>query len=309
MSLWKANMRAKRNKTSENLPIDEPAEDTVEPMASELVVSGGEGRWQLTGHARSIHVEAGLHALIVGKTDAQRHDIADVALPVTQITPRPDERPTVTIVSNSSGDSNWLGAEGGTVILRAQARAAVFVATYGIADEAALPVLKMLDLNRLDGAQPDSPTPAPVAASGSPGRDITSELILHIERQGDRRFSAGGWAGNPGGRLRIEGFAIRPLSAIAPGQVEYMGFGPGGRQTPWVTDVKLCGTRGRGFPLTGFAVRVAPALRAQFDVVYEGYFFDSGIRGPVRNGEPCLPSIVDDPLGAIRLRVIERLGA
>jgi hypothetical protein len=172
-----------------------------------------------------------------------------------------------------------------------------------------LPALKMLDLNRLSGVRPEASASAPVEAPRLTGREITSELILHIERQGDRRFSAGGWAGNPGGRLRIEGFAIRPLSAIVPGQIEYMGFGPGGRQTPWVTDVKLCGTRGRGFPLTGFAIRLAPTLHERFDVVYEGYFFDSGIRGPVRNGEPCLPSVVDDPLGAIRLRVIERLGA
>jgi hypothetical protein len=250
-----------------------------------------------------------LHALIVGKTAARQHDIAGVALPLTQITPLPDERSAVTIASDSGGGNGWLGAEGGTVILRASARGAAWVTTYGIVDDAALPALKMLDLGRLSDVEPDASTPAPAEAPGSMGREITSELVLHIERQGDRRFSAGGWAGNPGGRLRIEGFAIRPLSAIAPGQIEYMGFGPGGRQTPWVTDVKLCGTRGRGFPLTGFAIRLAPALREQFDVVYEGHFFDSGIRGPVRNGEPCLPSIVDDPLGAIRLRVIERLGA
>ncbi|HVH78796.1 MAG TPA: glycosyl transferase, partial [Stellaceae bacterium] len=150
--------------------------------------------------------------------------------------------------------------------------------------------------------------PSPEVAE-PPGREIPGELVLHIERQGDRLFPAGEWAGSPAERLRIEGFAIRPLEAISPGHIEYMGFGPGGRQTPWVTDVKLCGTRGRGYPLTGFAVRLAPALRNQFDVIYEGHFFESGVKGPLRNGEPCLPSIADDPLGAIRLRVVERAGA
>jgi hypothetical protein len=302
-------MRASRDRASGNSLSDKLAADTIESTTNEPVIAGGKDRWQLAGHARSIRVEAGLHALIVGKTDAAQNDIAGVMLPLTRVTPRRDERSAVTIVSNSGDSDGWLGAEGGTVILRASARDSAWVTTYGITDEAALPALKMLDLDRLSGVQSDAPVSAPVEAPGSTGREITSELVLHIERQGDRRFSAGGWAGNPGGRLRIEGFAIRPLSAIAPGQIEYMGFGPGGRQTPWVTDVKLCGTRGRGFPLTGFAIRLAPALHEQFDVVYEGYFFDSGIRGPVRNGEPCLPSIVDDPLGAIRLRVIERLGA
>jgi len=302
-------MRATRGKASGNSPNDERAADATEPAANEAVISGAKDRWQVAGHARSVRVEAGLHALIVGKTDATQHDIAGVTLPLTQVTPRPDDRSAVTIVPHAGGGKGWLGAEGGTVILRAAARGAVWVTTYGLTDEAALPGLKMLDLARLSGAESGASAPAPVEAASAPGREITSELTLHIERQGDRRFSAGGWAGNPGGRLRVEGFAIRPLSAIAPGQIEYMGFGPGGRQTPWVSDVKLCGTRGRGFPLTGFAVRLAPALHERFDVVYEGYFFDSGIRGPVRNGEPCLPSIVDDPLGAIRLRVVERLGA
>jgi hypothetical protein len=302
-------MRASRERALGNLPSDKLTANTAELAAHEAVISGEKDRWQLTGHARSIRVDTGLHALIIGKTDAMQDDIAGVALPLTQVTPRPDEQSAVTIVSNSGGANGWLGAEGGTVVLRASATGTAWVTTYGITDEAMLPALKMLDLDRLSGVQPEASAPAPGEAPRSTGREITSEFILHIERQGDRRFSAGGWAGNPGGRLRIEGFAIRPLSAVAPGQIEYMGFGPGGRQTPWVTDAKLCGTRGRGFPLTGFAIRLVPALHEQFDVVYEGYFFDSGIRGPVRNGEPCLPSVVDDPLGAIRLRVIERLGA
>jgi hypothetical protein len=135
-------------------------------------------------------------------------------------------------------------------------------------------------------------------------REIASELIVHIERQGDRRVSRD-WAGNPGQRLRVEAFAVKPLEAIAAEQVEYMAFGPGGRQTQWLTGGTLCGTRGRGLPLTGFAVRLAPALRDRFSVVYEGFFFDSGSRGPHRDGEPCLPSVPDDPLSAIRLRFVE----
>ena len=144
------------------------------------------------------------------------------------------------------------------------------------------------------------------AAAVTSGREIASELILHIERQGDRRLPGQGWAGNRGQRLRIEGFAIRPLEVIAPGDLEYMGYGPAGRQTPWVSDAKLCGTRGRGLPLTGFAIRLTPRLRERFDVIYEGDFFDSGATGPKRNGEPCLPASVDDPLSAVRLRLVER---
>ena len=298
-------MRTRRNKAEDTLP---PAGDRQDPSAAADEIAGvpaGDGRWEIAGRARGVRLAAGLHALVVGKSDPRPDDIAGATLPLTQIVPRIDDRAAISVVPHAAGDDGWLGPEGGTVVLRVSDRGGtVLVTTYGITNDAALPVLKLLDLGRLNAGD----TAAPAAAS-PPGREIPNELILHIERQGDRRFPAGGWAGNPGARLRVEGFGIRPLQAIAPGQIEYMAFGPGGRQTPWVSDAKLCGTRGRGFPLTGFAVRLVPPLRERFDVLYEGYFFDSGIRGPVRNGDPCLPSIVDDPLGAIRLRVVERTGA
>jgi hypothetical protein len=271
---------------------------------------GASAGWDIEGRARSVHVDAGLHALIIGKVPASRDSLAGVPLPLTQVVPLMGEGASVTVVSNSGGDGSWLAAGGGTLVLKASGGGGkIFVTTYGITDDAALPDVQIVNLDRL--AQTQS-VPAAVPAlepTASQGREISRELLLHIERQGDQRFSAPGWAGNPGERLRIEGFAIRPLDSIAPGHIEYMAFGPGGRPTPWVTDARLCGTRGRGQPLTGFAVRLAPPLRERFDVEYEGYFFDSGPRGPQRNGEPCLPSVGDDPLGAIRLRVVERLGA
>ncbi len=274
------------------------------------VERGAAGGWDIEGRARSVHVDAGLHALIIGKVPPSRDRLAGVPLPFTQVMPLLGEGASVAIVSNSGGEGGWLGAGGGTLVLKGVGGGGkIFVTTYGITDDAALPDLQIVNLERL------AQNPVLAASAAAPempavqGREISRELLLHIERQGDQRFAAAGWAGNPGERLRIEGFAIRPLESIAPGNIEYMAFGPGGRPTPWVTDARLCGTRGRGLPLTGFAVRLAPPLRERFDVEYEGYFFDSGPRGPQRNGEPCLPSVGDDPLGAIRLRVVERAGA
>ena len=157
-----------------------------------------------------------------------------------------------------------------------------------------------------------APPPVPLnlaaaaPAAAVPGREIRREMILHIEREGDRVFSAPGRAGTRGQRRRVEAFGIRPIEGLAPGDIEYRAFGPSGRETPWVTDAKLCGTRGRGLPLTGFTIRVASHLQDRFDVVYEGAFFESGVAGPKRNGEPCVPAVFDDPLEAINLRVIAR---
>ena len=59
-------------------------------------------------------------------------------------------------------------------------------------------------------------------------------------------------------------------------------------------------------PLTGFAIRLAAHAQEQFDVVYDGAFFESGVVGPYRNGELCTPPIGDDPLEAINVRLTRR---
>jgi hypothetical protein len=266
------------------------------------------GDWNIAGRARSFRLEEGLYALTVGATDTSGASAGELALPATCIAPAPAEDGLPVTVITRDEFPGWVGAEGGAVVVKVPpGGGSVLVTAYGVAEDARLPQIHILDIDSL-GKFGNAAIPAAAPPRIAAGREIASELILHIERHGDRRFPSQGWAGNPGQRLRVEGFAIRPLQIIAPGDLEYMAHGPGGRQTPWVTDAKLCGTRGRGLPLTGFAIRLAARLRDRFDVVYEGYFFDSGVIGPARNGEPCQPAAIDDPLAALRLRVIERAG-
>jgi hypothetical protein len=179
----------------------------------------------------------------------------------------------------------------------------VLVTAYGsAAQEVLLPDIQLhrLDRPRPTGAALRSPDP-----TDEPG-EVQSEIVLHMERLGDRRFPGQGWVGNRGKRLRIEAFSIRPLDTLLARDIEFKALGPKGRQTPWVTDAKLCGTRAQGLPLTGFAIRLAPHAAERFDVVYQGAFFESGVVGPHRNGELCMPPIGDDPLEAINVRVIRR---
>ena len=76
-----------------------------------------------------------------------------------------------------------------------------------------------------------------------------------------------------------------------------------------MTAATLCGTRGQGIALTGFAIRLAAEPSERFDVVYQGAFVESGVTGPRRNGEPFVPSRIDDALEAMHIRLIERAGA
>ena len=137
------------------------------------------------------------------------------------------------------------------------------------------------------------------------GRELGTEILLHIMGLGDRRFVEPGWAGHPGSRRQIEAMSIRPREELEPSAIEFRVFAQEGRATAWVSNGNYAGTRGRQLPLTGFAVRPSPELRDRFDIVYEGCFFDGGVVGPKRNGEICTSPVANDPLEAVRVSIVE----
>ncbi|MBV8889967.1 MAG: Ku protein [Alphaproteobacteria bacterium] len=147
----------------------------------------------------------------------------------------------------------------------------------------------------------------PESAESEPGvRDIGAEILLHIVGLGDRRYIEPGWAGNPGSRRQIEALSIRPREGLASSAVEFKVFAQEGRATSWVSDGNYAGTRGRGLPLTGFAVRPAEDLRDRLEISYEGCFFEGGVVGPKRDGELCMSPVANDPLEAVRVSIVER---
>src|SRR5215472_8062610 len=149
------------------------AAKTAERPTAERGVAPG---WDIEGRARVVHVDAGLHALIIGKIPASRDKLVGVSLPVTQVVPLIGQGASVAIVSNSGGDGNWLGPDGGTLVLKAVAGGGkVFVTTYGIADDTALPEVQVVNLDRL-ARSPALPAAAPAPAHpGSQGREISRE--------------------------------------------------------------------------------------------------------------------------------------
>lgn len=278
----------------------------------------------VTASAKLLELGRGLYGLSVGQIAGDRRDVVGLAVPATYIAPWPAEGfGGAEILAAAAGPAGWLGPEGGTVAVKiASERGHLLITTYRLDGQAASPV--EIQLTRMDRPVQTMPTPAapPAAAGfaapgpgGRPTRPLTAagevaiEIVLHIERIGDRRFGGGEWVGSRGQKRRIEAFSIRPLEKLTAAEVEYKAYGPSGRETPWVTEAKLCGTRGRGIPLTGFAVRLGAPAGERFDVVYEGAFFESGVAGPRRNGEPCMPSTIDDPLEAVNIRLVEKTSA
>jgi hypothetical protein len=253
-----------------------------------------------------VALDEGLYALEIGESARVIGQPFGLPMPAVQISaPRCQQGRSAEIIRASGCGDAWLDWEGGTVIVNSPPGGARLVVTaYGSPQETV--AIPDIQVHRLDRARSNGATSRPAGSPDAPA-EIRSEIVLHVERLGDRRFAGEDWAGNRGKKLRIEAFSIRPLDTLMARDIEFKALGPKRRQTPWVTDAKLCGTRGQGLPLTGFAIRPAPHAVETFDVVYRGAFFESGVVGPFRNGGLCIPTIPDDPLEAIEVRLIRKV--
>jgi hypothetical protein len=262
---------------------------------------------------RMLKLDEGLYALRVGRIDGSPGEISGMTVPMAQVSaPFAEDGNGVEIVASFPRRGSWLDQEGGTLIMRTPLGGGyVIVTVYGQPDQAlSVPALDLRRLDRPDESSSSEAASGPAAAdplaSATEPREIATEILLHIERAGDRLFPGRGWVGALGRKLRIEAFSIRPLERLAPIDIEFKGYLPNGTETQWVHGGILCGTRGRRLPLTGFAVRVAPHLADRFEVTYQGSFFMSGISGVHRNGEPCRVVAGEDQLEALNIRLVER---
>jgi hypothetical protein len=264
---------------------------------------------------RLLRVDAGLYALRVGEIAGPSGDIAGMAVPAAHLSiPFAEDTNGVEIIAAYPQRGPWFGREGGTAILRSPPAGGFIIITVYSAPGAQTSD-PALDLRCLDGpgngrdaaATAAAGVVGPLAGADAAARDIPTEILVHIERAGDRLFPGRGWVGALGRRMRIEAFSIRPLERLVPADLEMKGFLPNGGETAWIPGGVLCGTRGRGLPLTGFAVRLAPQRADRFEVLYQGSFFAGGISDLQRNGAPCRAATPDDPLEAINVRLIERV--
>jgi hypothetical protein len=154
-------------------------------------------------------------------------------------------------------------------------------------------------------AQAASAKPPLMAAD--PKLPLAVEIGAHIRTRGDMKFSNAAWAGRVGPGLWIESFCVKPLELLGANDIEYKGLTGTGFETPWLSEGKMCGTKGMATPLVGFALRLKPGRSgADYDCEYSGYFQSGIVVGPLRNGAPCRSSVSSDPLEGIQVRLIRR---
>ncbi len=266
-----------------------------------------------------------------------------IVVPCLHVTCPPSaELDPVDILTAWNDAGAWLGPEGGSVVVRSPPGGGqVLVTLYGgpdvtaglldtlIVQRIARPVAPLRAETR-DLAPEAMPEPRPELVAADTPAEIealaqaeapvgAADQVLaadaaepgivvevHVEQLGDSMVASDTWTGEIGSRLQLEGFAIRGTDAAAPVRLEYMAFAPSGRQTRWISDGALCGTRGQGVPLTGFAIRLPAPFAETHDVIYQGAFMESGASLPCSNGAPCLPARDEDVLEAIHVRVTRR---
>jgi len=152
--------------------------------------------------------------------------------------------------------------------------------------------------------------PSKSVSSATDDLVLPVQIAAHIRARGDMTFADVPWAGRVAPGLWIESFSVRPLKRLGAWDIEYKGLTGSGFETPWLSDDKMCGTKGMAVPLVGFAARLKPGtVTADYDCEYSGYFQSGVTVGPLRNGAPCRSTVANDPLEGIQIRLTNRASA
>ena len=275
----------------------------------------------LSAAVQVLPLPAGLYLFSVKAAAPVRGSVAgQLSLPAVHVGLGPGVRPEqVEFMAGPSTHGAWLFAPGDLLVTRITGGGATLILSSLRAPGGEVLSIKVERLDaRAEGSAGVSPTgvKTPTAASASQATAAVANgalplhIAAHVRTRGDMTFRDVPWAGRVAPGLWIESFAVRPLEHFGVQDIEYKGLTGTGFETPWLSDEKMCGTKGMAVPLVGFAVRLKPsAAAAAFDCEYSGYFQSGVTVGPLRNGAPCRSTVANDPLEGIQLRVVRRAGA
>lgn len=232
---------------------------------------------------------------------------------------------SVEFVAGPSTHGGWLFAKGDLLVTKVKGNGTTLVLTSMRAPGGDALSIKIERLEARADATPTTDTGHDSAVNDSDRGGTTRQLArqrkpgtadaellplkigAHIRTRGDMMFSDVPWAGRVAPGLWIESFSIKPLERFAAQDIEYKALTGTGFETPWLSDEKMCGTKGMSTPLLGFAIRLKPSsLAAAYDCEYTGYFQSGHTVGPLRNGVPCRSSVASDPLEGIQVRLVKR---
>jgi hypothetical protein len=261
--------------------------------------------------ARLVALDPGFYAFSLAADTTWREPVAGFALPAVQVCAPPHREAAaqgaVEITDSFGRVGSWLGGRHRVLFAKSPAGGGMALVTgYLARDPDSVPL--ELEIRRVG---PPAPVMTlrmggPVSVGRSPQR-VGLDVVAHIRGRGDIRFRDTPWIGCLGAGLWIEAFTVAAQAGSAAAAIEYKGLAAGGAETPWIDEGGLCGARGRGIPLVGFAVRQkSDPGGALFDCEYTGYFRSGAAVGPARNGAPCRSAMDNDPLEGMQLRLTAR---
>ncbi|WP_157879221.1 glycosyltransferase [Pararhodospirillum photometricum] len=270
-------------------------------MNSPLSSSDAPSPVQIQATPQVLSLAPGFYSLAVVEGGSQPNP-GKIAVPSVQITTPPVSAPGTIVDLFGAHPGGWLTKAGDILIIRVTGPQAGTVILTSFKESDRPNENLRLQLNRLDETLQAAPSPA---AQASP----KAELLLHISRQGDRRFPLSSLAGVLGQQAWIEAFSLEAVENIRLDEIEYKGLTANGWETPWIPAGELCGNRGMGMPLIGFCFRLKGEAANRFDCVYEGAFASGRRTMPVTNGTPCRSDVIGDPLEGILLHLQPKAAA
>jgi hypothetical protein len=213
-----AKNRATRKRTHSTTKTEPTELDEV------LAQAGLVDHPRLAAAATVVRLEPGLYALEIEGTPTLPGRISDAALPVIQISVPPRGQGGAVEIIGASGDAaSWIRHDGGTVVVKSPpSGGSVWVTAFGDPEDAPDP--PRVEPHPIDRWRSNGSAPEPLDVITEP-EEIRTEIVLHVERLGDRRFAGRGWVGSRGRKLRIEAFSIRPIEGLAASDIEIKGLG------------------------------------------------------------------------------------
>jgi GT2 family glycosyltransferase len=222
----------------------------------------------------------------------------------------------VEFMEGSSTHGAWLFAATDLLVAKIHTAGATLILTTVRGPGGESLSIKIERLNaRVTAAAPRAAAtldPPPGGASRSPlfgsagEQSLPVSISAHVRTRGDMLFRDVPWAGRVGPGLWIESFSVQPAEPFGSNDIEYKALTASGFETPWLSENKMCGTKGMAVPLVGFAMRLkASHATIGYDCEYSGYFQSGVTVGPMRNGAPCRSTVANDPLEGIQIRLLK----
>jgi len=275
-------------------PVTMRGEPSVQPAEPTPHLPGAQDR---TASVQMLMLPPGVYAFSLGSSGPAGEHREQITLPAIHVGIAPiRSQAQVEFYAGPHTLDRWLAFAGDRVIARVTGdTAGLLLTSLRRPEDAALAI----DVRRIDAPMAQDPQALP--ASGVP----QPQVMAHVRQLGDLYLSAEA-VGPFGQELWIEAFVVNNPDGQGAERLEYRGITADGYETPWLTDTVLCGSRGRGTPLLGFALRPRVAFAQALECRYVGVFGSGRRVGPLSDGSLCRSDLPNDPLEGIELQVVAR---